>query len=281
MEVCTMKKTLYAALIVVLLIVFGISAFFVGRYVLEGKQQAQRFDELAQKKEQATATTPPPQQTEPAETTPESTATVPEAPTAPTEPTILPEYAELYEMNPDMVGWIKIEGTKVDYPVMQTPEQTDFYLHKSFDKTYSDRGCIYVREVCDVTDPSDNVTIYGHNMLDGSMFAALHKYESKEFWEENNLIFFDTLTERHTYKIFAVFKTSANVGEGFSYHQFVDAANEQEFDQFVSTCKELSKKYYYDTGITPVYGDKLICLSTCEYTLGDNSRLVVAAVRYT
>ena len=114
-------------------------------------------------------------------------------------------------------------------------------------------------------------------MADGSMFAALNSYTSKAAWEKNSLIFFDTLTEYHTYKIFAVFKTSANVGQGFSYHKFVDAENEEEFNEFVSTCKELS---FYDTGITPVYGDKLICLSTCEYTL-DNGRLVVAAVRIT
>ena len=109
------------------------------------------------------------------------------------------------------------------------------------------------------------------------MFACLGDYTSKRAWENNSLIFFDTLTEYHTYKIFAVFKTSANLGQGFRYHMFVDAANEQEFDEFVSTCKQLS---FYDTGITPVYGDKLICLSTCEYTL-DNGRLVVAAVRIT
>ena len=114
-------------------------------------------------------------------------------------------------------------------------------------------------------------------MADGSMFAALNAYTSKDAWDKNNLIFFDTLNEYHTYKIFAVFKTSANVGQGFSYHKFVDAANEQEFNDFVSTCKKLA---FYDTGITPVYGDKLICLSTCEYTL-DNGRLVVAAVRIT
>ena len=125
--------------------------------------------------------------------------------------------------------------------------------------------------------PSDNITMFGHNMKDGSKFACLGAYTSKAAWEKNNLIFFDTLTEYHTYKIFAVFKTSANEGEGFKYHQFVDAANEKEFNDFVSTCKKLS---FYDTGITPVYGDKLICLSTCEYTL-ENGRLVVAAVRIT
>lgn len=285
MEVFVMKKTLYAILIVVLLIVFGVSAFYVGSYVLEGKQQADRFNQLSQIKDQATATAPP--QTQPASdpassVEPSQTTDVPatEPPTT-NEDGILLEYAELYAMNPDLAGWIKIEGTKIDYPVMQTPNSPNFYLDKSFDKTSSARGCIYVREDCDLDDPSDNVTIYGHNMIDGSMFAALHKYEDKTFWENNKLICFDTLRERHTYEIFAVFKTSANIGEGFSYHQFVDAASEKEFNEFVSTCKQLSKKYYYDTGITPEYGDKLICLSTCEYSLGDNSRLVVCARRFT
>lgn len=277
-----MKKSLYAVLIVVLLAVFGVSAFFVGRYVLESREQASRFDELSQMKEQATATTGAAKPADEPDS-PTQEATQPVAPEPTVSPTtadgLLTEYAGLHEINSDMVGWIKIEGTQVDYPVMQTPNNANFYLDKSFDKAYSSHGCIYVREECDVDLPSDNVTIYGHNMLDGSMFAALHKYEDKAFWEDNRLIVFDTLKERHVYEIFAVFKTSANVGEGFSYHKFVDAANEKEFNDFVSTCKDLGKKYYYDTGITPKYGEKLICLSTCEYSLGDNGRLVVAAVR--
>lgn len=283
MEVFLMKKTLYAVLIVLLLGVFGVSAFFVGQYVLEGRQQENRFNELSQMKDQAAATPAPATKpnTNTGSDTPAPTEEDVPAPTvSPTTPDgLLTEYAGLHEINPDMVGWIKIEGTKIDYPVMQTPSNPNYYLDKSFDKTESRRGCIYVREECDLDLPSDNVTIYGHNMLDGSMFAALHKYEDKEFWEDNRLIVFDTLKERHVYEIFAVFKTSANIGEGFSYHQFVDADSEKAFDEFVSTCKTLGKKYYYDTGITPVYGDKLICLSTCEYSLGDNSRLVVAAVR--
>lgn len=271
-----MKKTLYLILTVVLLIVFGVSAFFVGRYVIESKREADRFNQLAQIKDQATAqTTQPSQSTEEtvATTAPEETT---EATTAPTEPQILEEYAALYEMNHDMVGWIQIEGTKLNYPVMQTPNELNYYLYRNFDKADSQSGAIYAREDCDINEPSDNITIYGHNMANGSMFATLNSYTNKNYWENNNIISFDTLTEKHTYKIFAVFKTSANIGQGFSYHQFVDAQNEAEFNEFVSTCKKLA---FYDTGITPVYGDKLICLSTCEYTL-DNGRLVVCAVRW-
>jgi sortase B len=120
-----------------------------------------------------------------------------------------------------------------------------------------------------------NTIIYGHNMRDGSMFAALHDYLDKETWEYNPLIFFDNLYEYHCYKIFAVFTTTASIGEGFTYHQMVDAESEEDFNEFIATCKDLA---VYETGETPVYGDKVICLSTCEYTQ-ENGRLVVAAYR--
>lgn len=264
-----MKKMLFTAVVVLLVAAFGISAFMVGNYLIEGKKQADRYDELSNIAANAQTETKAPESTEASASTEETTE--------PTEPGMLPGYKEIYEMNNDVVGWIKIEGTPMDYPVMQTPEEPNFYLYRDFDKKNSARGSIYAREVCDINAPSDNVTLYGHNMADGSMFACLNNYIYKYNWDKNSLIFFDTLTEYHTYKIFAVFKTSANIGQGFSYHKFVDAANQEEFDEFVSTCKKLS---FYDTGITPVYGDKLICLSTCEYTL-DNGRLVVAAVRIT
>lgn len=264
-----MKKVLFTAVVVVLVAAFGISAFMVVNYLIEGKQQADRYGELSDIAANAQTETT---QTQPAQ----STETTGET-TAPTEPGMLSGYKDIYEMNNDVVGWIKMEGTKMDYPVMQTPDEPNFYLYRDFDKNNSKRGSIYAREVCDVNKPSDNITLFGHNMADGSMFACLGNYTSKAAWENNSLIFFDTLNEYHTYKIFAVFKTSANIGQGFSYHQFVDAENEEQFNEFVSTCKKLA---FYDTGITPVYGDKLICLSTCEYTL-DNGRLVVAAVRIT
>ena len=275
-----MKKVLFTAIVVLLVAAFGISAFMVGNYLIDGKKQAERNEELSEIVANAqTETTAVPETTEAAETQ-ESTEATQET-TEATQPTeaggILPGYKEIYEMNNDVVGWIKMEGTKLDYPVMQTPTNPNYYLYRDFDKKNSKRGSIYIKEECDVNAPSDNITIFGHNMQDGSMFACLGDYTNKRVWENNSLIFFDTLTEYHTYKIFAVFKTSANLGQGFRYHMFVDAENEQEFDEFVSTCKRLA---FFDTGITPVYGDKLICLSTCEYSL-DNGRLVVAAVRIT
>lgn len=194
---------------------------------------------------------------------------------APTEPSIIFGYQALYELNNDMVGFIEIPGTSIKYPVVQSKYQANFYLRKNFYKVGASCGTIYVREACDVNKPSDNVTIYGHKMRNGTMFADLHLYKEKDFWEENRIIHFDTLYEFHDYEIFAVFQTEANQADSFNYHLFDDARNAAEFDEFVSTCKELA---YYDTGITPEYGDKLITLSTCDKTI-EEGRLVVVARR--
>ena len=107
------------------------------------------------------------------------------------------------------------------------------------------------------------------------MFAGLDKYKKQAFWQDHQTFTFDTLYERHTYQIWAVFKTSGNTGEGYPYHLFVDASSEEEFNNFVQTIKSME---FYETGITPQYGDKLLTLSTCEYSL-NNGRFVVCAMR--
>ena len=267
-----MKKTLYTVTLVLLIAVFLVSGIMVVNYFVESKAQAEEFEKLQQLKEESATK---PTETKPLPTETQGTDPMETEPQGPTEPQILPDYSEIVKLNSDMAGWITMEGTEIDYPVMHTPQEPNLYLKKNFNREYSAHGCIYAREECDLNEPSDNITLYGHNMMDGSMFAALHKYASKDKWDENPLIIFNTLYEYHTYKIFAVFKTEASMDAGFRYHQFVDAEDEADFNDFIEECKKLS---FYDTGITPVYGDKIICLSTCEYTLA-NGRLVVAAVR--
>lgn len=265
------RKSLYRLLILFFLVMLLISGAHIVRYVIDTIGQKNEYDALAAQVE-ASRVEPLPQ--------PAVSATIPsqEAPSATdidAEPVILPEYASLYEENQDFIGWMRIDGTSVNYPVMQTPDQIDFYLDHNFKKEPNSHGCLYVRESCDVFAPSDNMTIYGHHMRNGTMFASLDKFQQKEFWQQYQTINFDTLYEHHTYTVFAVFRTTATLGEGFDYHLFEDAADEAEFNDFVSACKSLA---LYDTGITPEYGDKMICLSTCEYSQ-TNGRLVVAAVR--
>ena len=288
-------KILYYVIMLVLIAVFLVSAIMLIDYAVKSWKSQSNYNELQEivnqnrptkpAKPKPTGGTPRPTEegripegTEPEETTTEATlpplVTITDPETG-KEMEILREYAELYKMNTDLVGWMEIPGTRVSYPVVQRPEWVDYYLHRDFYGNYDPHGCLYAREQCDVAKPSDNITIYGHRMKDGTMMGDVGKYELKSFWEENQYIYFDTLTEHHTYQIVYVFKTTASLGEGFQYHLFVDARNENEFNNFVNSCK--ANALYY-TGLEAQFGDKLITLSTCEYTL-DNGRLVVVAKR--
>ncbi len=274
----------YYALLTLLIGVFVCSAWYLADYFIGSRQQADEFSDLAAMVEANRPTAPTEAERPESDATAasgdeagkETPSTVPaQAEDLVNEDGILLEYAPLYALNSDMAGWISIPGTKINYPVMHTPGRTDYYLQRDFQGDYSGWGCIYAREECDLDVPSDNITIYGHNMKDGSMFAGLNDYTSREFWEQNRYIRFDTMKEHHTYAIFAVFKTTASEGQGFAYHDFINASNEMAFDTFIAKCLSLS---LYGTDIVPEYGDKIICLSTCEYSQ-TNGRLVVAAVR--
>lgn len=184
----------------------------------------------------------------------------------------LEKYAAVHEQNSDFVGWVNIDGTNINYPVMQTIDNPNFYLKRGFEKQYSNYGVPYVQENC-ALGISDNVVIYGHHMNNGSIFADLCKYEREDFYQEHPTIHFDTLSSLGEYEIVAAFKTVAYSEDGFKYYHFVDAENETAFDAFISQCKALA---LYDTGVSAKYGDKLLTLSTCEYSR-TNGRMVVVA----
>lgn len=255
-----MKKNLFITLLGIFILMFLISVGMIVHYYSDSAKQGELYEELAEVVEETT----------------ESEETGDEA--SDEENGILPEYAQAFAQNDDLVGWIRIDGTKLNYPVMQSVDSPNYYLYylkHGFDKSYTAYGCPYIQENCNVTAPSDNLIIYGHHMNDGSMFAVLDKYKKESFWEEHKTVHFDTLTERNEYEIVAVFKTTVytDSSESFKYYQFTDAENEDEFNSYIETCKELS---LYDTGVTAEYGDKLITLSTCEYSQ-TNGRIVVVA----
>lgn len=186
---------------------------------------------------------------------------------------ILGKYKSLYMENGDLAGWLTVEGTKIDYPVMQC-EDDEYYLHHDFDGKDSKYGCLYVREKADLEEGT-NFVIYGHNMRDGSMFGELDLYLEEEFYREHSRISFDTLYEEHTYEILAVFRSRiyGEKDDVFKYYQFYEAETKEEFDDFYENIKELS---LYDTGVTARFGDKLITLSTCAYHVKDGRLAVVA-----
>ena len=181
------------------------------------------------------------------------------------------KYAELYAQNSDFIGWLRIDGTGIDYPVMQSKDDPDFYLKHNFSKEYSRFGLPYMQANCGLS--SDNIIIYGHNIKSKSMFNELTRYKDKDFYAAHKYITFDTLDEQRTYAVIAAFKTVAYSDSGFQYYDFVSANTEEEFNAYVEKCKALS---FYDTGLTAEYGDKLLTLSTCEYSQ-KNGRFTVVA----
>lgn len=179
---------------------------------------------------------------------------------------------ELYLKNNDIVGWIRIDGTNIDYPVMQKIEIKDYYLRKNFYKEYSIMGTPYIAEQCNLKN-SDNLIIYGHNISKKRMFGELENYKKKEFYENHKVIKFFTMESCEKYEIIYVFKTVAE--KGFKYYKHYNFKKRGEFETFVKQCSKLS---LYDTEQNAEYGDKFITLSTCEYSQ-ENGRLVVVAKR--
>ena len=263
-----MNKFIYISAICILLLVAVFSGSKIYAHFEEAKKQEDLYESLVQIVEMAEAQT---------EAEAEEEETAPSVPMEDEELVMLPEYAALYEQNNDLVGWIRIEDTRINYPVMQSPGRPNYYLDHGFDKSETAYGCPYVPRICDVNEPSDNVIIYGHHKKNGTMFTDLKKFQKKSFWETHKTFSFDTLYEKQTYEIVVVFKTVVytNSKSEFKYYQFADAETPEAFAAYLAECK---KRALYDTGVTAEYGDKLITLSTCEYSR-KNGRLVVVAKR--
>ena len=180
------------------------------------------------------------------------------------------KYGALYEQNIDFVGWIQIDGTNINYPVMQTPDNPDYYLKHSFEKTWSDYGVPYLDEAC-VIGQSNNLVIYGHHMSNGSMFCDLELYSDPAFCMDHPVIRFDTLTSFGEYEVIAVFRYNTNQ-ETFRYDREVNM-DEGRFSWFI---EQVHARELFSTGKDASFGDQLLTLSTCEYTY-KNGRLVVVA----
>ncbi len=189
---------------------------------------------------------------------------------------VLKEYAGLYEKNRDFVGWLMIDGTEIDYPVMCTPDDEEFYLHRDFNKEYNANGTLFIDTDSDYNTPGDNVLIYGHNMKNGTMFHELLSYKDEEFYKKHKLIRFDTLDHIGTYEVIAAFYTKVypdDMTGVFKYYEFFEAENEESFNTYVDTCRSMMS---YVIPHTAQYGDKLISLSTCTNADEDGRFVVVA-----
>ena len=173
-----------------------------------------------------------------------------------------------------MIGWVKIDGTYIDYPVMQTTDN-EYYLDHNMNQEYDKNGTIFMDKDCDVLKPSTNYILYGHHMKNGRMFGQLDLYQKESYYKDHPYISFDTIYEKGTYQVMYVFRSKVykETEIAFKYYQFIDANGEQEFASYMQEMAEMS---FYDTGVTAEYGDQLLTLSTCDYQETDGRFVVVA-----
>lgn len=261
----------------IILLIISLAA--VGIILLNRHKARSDFEQMAaavQEIREATVETMEPTQITVA---PESTGTAEtvastEATEVITEPTgPLAQYQQLAEENPEFVGWLRIDDTVIDYPVMHTPNDPEKYLHKDFWGESSDAGVPFIDYRCKAD--SDNLVIYGHNMADGTMFHTLVDYDKREHWQTHPVIHFDSMEKEREYEVVAAFydRIYYTHEKTFKFYNFIDAANEAEYN---SAVKKFKEKSIYDTGVMPEYGQQLITLVTCTYQV-ENGRFVVVA----
>ena len=182
---------------------------------------------------------------------------------------------KLQEQNSDIVGWIEVEGTNINYPVLQG-EDNSYYMNHNYKKEENTYGSIFLDKDYDWSIPSSNLLLYGHNLQNGELFHDILNYKDKSYYEEHPVIRFTTEKEDSEFEIISAFysrvyyKSETNV---FRYYYFINADNEEEYNEFIENAKESS---IYDTGKTAEYGEQLITLSTCSYHTEDGRFAVVA-----
>lgn len=240
------------AALLLCLLVFFVSAFFLGRDLLRSHQEQAANDDLA---------------SQVAEVDTEADKFAADG--------VLLKYDKLWQQNHDMAGWLSIPDTTINYPVMYTPDQPEHYLRRGFYGEYAHSGCLFVGGGC--TPDSDHVIIYGHNMKNGTMFGDLPLYAEEEYAKAHPVIQFDTLRKEQRYRVVAAFysrvyeESAAGV---FRYYQYADLSSSERFDEYLGQVRAAA---LYDTGAAVEQGDRLLTLSTCSYHT-DDGRFVVVAV---
>lgn len=189
-------------------------------------------------------------------------------------PIPLKKYIPLYELNIDFYGWLAIAGTEINYPVMFTPWESEYYLRRDFYGDYSQSGTPFIDGDC----PADGsyLLVYGHHMKNKTMFGALPDYADQSFYEEHRIILFDTLYEQREYEVVAAFYSrlyEQNEAGVFRYYAYKDLSDPQVFEDYMS---QVNAAAIYDTGVHAEYGDQILVLSTCNYHTSDGRFVVVA-----
>ncbi|MFR5970113.1 MAG: sortase domain-bontaining protein [Clostridium sp.] len=168
-----------------------------------------------------------------------------------------------------------MKNTKIDYPVMQTKKDSEYYLHRNFEKKSDVNGLPFLDAKCGIDELKGNLMVYGHHMKSGLMFAHLEDFEKADFYKKHKTIEFDTLYEKRQYEVVAVFRSKVykENEDVFKYYRYVGKLSKKQYETYVKNCKKLS---IYKDGATPAYGEQLLTLVTCAYHT-ENGRFVVVA----
>ena len=188
---------------------------------------------------------------------------------------ILPELADLYAQNSDLVGSLEVVGTDINYPVMQTPNDPEYYLKRDFYGESSTAGTLFVDYRCDIVNPTTNTIIYGHNMRSGTMFGGLKRYLNHDFYLAHKTIIFKTLYEQQEYEIVGVGLSAVGYDDEdtYKYYNFINAVTGAELQEFLDNIQSLS---VFDETIDISAEDKILTLSTCNSYTEDGRMFVVA-----
>ena len=184
-------------------------------------------------------------------------------------------YSQMKEEYPDLIGWVSVPGMLIDCPVMYTPEDPDYYLHRSYDGSYARSGTPFLGEGGD--ENSDCTIVYGHNMKNDTMFGTLEEYKEESFGRANPVVYFDSLEEIRAYTVFAAVecRVLTETENDLRYYQYAGPLDERSFDELNDW---LIDRSIYDLGAAPQFGDQIVILSTCSYHTEDG-RFIVAAFR--
>ena len=184
------------------------------------------------------------------------------------------KFADIYAMNQDLIGWIRIPGLGIDYPVVQTTDDS-YYLKHDFNKNSSAYGTIFLSADNKFDELDLNTVIYGHAMRrDKQMFSRLHDYKDKSAFVANPIIEFNTLYGNYKFKVYCVFISNGSSKDDNGYLLDYTFANLSSTESFAGFVAEINQRKLYSTGVDILPTDKIITLSTCSYEF-DNARLVV------
>ena len=188
-------------------------------------------------------------------------------------------YVEAFASNEDIVAWLQIPDTNVDYPVVWTPEDENYYLYRDIQGNEDKNGCLLLDTDSAVSPLTTNLIIHGHNMRSGAMFGKLTDYENFDFYENHKYMTLYTEECQRNYEVIAVFRSQVYKKSDtvFKFYKFFRADTQEEFDNFYHNIKDLS---LYDTGVTAQFGDHFLTLSTCVYHV-EQGRFVVVAKELT